>query len=139
MTYRLSQPGSIVRLSDNAQIPVDPGNSDYREYLDWLAGGSIPEPADPAPPPPADWHGFLTALRDTPVFQSLRGAARVDVAANALATELRLALGEAALGMVDVEGVQSLLSELWPALSSADREAIVALVLKHRIPLQAPS
>ena len=34
-------------------IPNDPGNRDYRDYLDWLEAGNTPEPApEPLPPPP---------------------------------------------------------------------------------------
>jgi hypothetical protein len=36
----------IVRLSDNAFIPFDPANTDYQEYLKWLADGNEPLPAD---------------------------------------------------------------------------------------------
>ena len=39
---------SIQRLSDNAFIPFDRGNTDYQEYLAWLAQGNEPEPADEA-------------------------------------------------------------------------------------------
>ena len=39
----------ILRLSDNAFIPFDPANTDYAEYLEWLAEGNEPLPADPAP------------------------------------------------------------------------------------------
>jgi hypothetical protein len=37
---------SIIRLSDNASIPFDPDNTDYQEYLKWVAEGNEPLPAD---------------------------------------------------------------------------------------------
>jgi hypothetical protein len=40
--YRLRQ-NSIQRISDGAYIPEDSANTDYREYLDWLANGNTPE------------------------------------------------------------------------------------------------
>lgn len=51
MTYQLTQGDTILRLTDNAFIPNDPGNRDYREYLDWLEEGNTPEPAPIVEPP----------------------------------------------------------------------------------------
>ena len=43
---RLNEPAFVKRLSDNAFIPFDPANTDYQEYLKWLAEGNTPLPAD---------------------------------------------------------------------------------------------
>lgn len=51
--YRIcknSETGAIVnmvqRLLDNAFIPFDPANTDYQQYLAWLAEGNEPLPAE---------------------------------------------------------------------------------------------
>lgn len=36
----------IKRIADNAFIPFDPANTDYAEYLKWLAEGNQPIPAN---------------------------------------------------------------------------------------------
>lgn len=40
---------TIIRISDNAFIPIDPGNRDYQEYLDWVEQGNTIQPADVPP------------------------------------------------------------------------------------------
>ena len=41
---------AINKIDTNTIIPVDPGNTDYQEYLEWLAEGNEPEPADEVTP-----------------------------------------------------------------------------------------
>jgi hypothetical protein len=45
--YKITNMG--VRRTDGADIPNDPANRDWAEYLKWLAQGNTPLPADPAP------------------------------------------------------------------------------------------
>jgi hypothetical protein len=50
--YKLNKNStSITRLADGASIPADTANSDYAEYLEWLAEGNVPTPADVPPAP----------------------------------------------------------------------------------------
>jgi hypothetical protein len=37
---------SVCRIADGASIPFDPANTDYQEYLKWVAEGNTPLPAD---------------------------------------------------------------------------------------------
>jgi len=51
MKYKLIQDtASVYKLDDNNNItqcvPADEANTDYQEYLEWVAEGNTPEPAD---------------------------------------------------------------------------------------------
>jgi hypothetical protein len=68
MNYQLTQYNTIIRLDDNANIPMDPGNTDYQDYLAWVALGNTPEPV---PAPPAPTHQEITLTIQTGVQQWL--------------------------------------------------------------------
>ena len=36
----------IIRKEDGIWIPKDEANTDYQEYLSWLAAGNVPDSAD---------------------------------------------------------------------------------------------
>lgn len=49
--YRLTESPSVIRASDGAFIPSDPGNTDWQAYQAWLAAGNAPTPYTPTPAP----------------------------------------------------------------------------------------
>ena len=55
----------IKRLSDNAFIPIDESNGDYRAYQAWLADGNTPALADAVDPLPAVKAEAKQRLADT--------------------------------------------------------------------------
>ena len=46
LMYGQTESTSVIRILDNVCIPKDPANTDYQEYLKWLAEGNEPLPAD---------------------------------------------------------------------------------------------
>jgi hypothetical protein len=44
--YKLSTFPNQVIKDGRSFIPFDPANTDYQQYLAWLAEGNTPEPAD---------------------------------------------------------------------------------------------
>jgi len=45
-TYQLQTLGQSVKRSDGLFIPFAPDNTDYQQYLAWLAEGNTPLPAE---------------------------------------------------------------------------------------------
>jgi hypothetical protein len=107
MTYQLTTGNTILRLADNAFIPNDPGNRDYREYLDWLSEGNTPEPV-PAPPAPGpDYLAFWDALLVSTVYASLREQSFTSLPMNTLATEFIALIGDAKAGRANEAAIQA--------------------------------
>lgn len=106
MTYQLTTGDTIIRLSDNASIPADPGNRDYREYLDWLDAGNIPEPAPPPPPPEPDYLAFWDALMGSTIYAAIREQSMVSLPMNTLGTEFIALIGDAKAGRANEAAIQ---------------------------------
>jgi hypothetical protein len=61
MKYTLAPLGGVIR-DDGANIPPDPSNRDWQDYLAWVAEGNTP---DPIPPPtPAEIQAANQAHRN---------------------------------------------------------------------------
>jgi hypothetical protein len=105
--YQLTTSTSIVRLSDGAFIPNDPGNRDYRKYLDWLEAGNTPETAPAPPPPPPSYTAFWDALIASSVYASIRTQSMASLPMNTLATEFIALLGDAKAGRANEAAIQA--------------------------------
>lgn len=83
--YQLTATTSITRLPDGAIIPADPANSDYAQYLRWLAEGNEPLPA---PVPAFDQSAAMARLRAlrAPILNALTGIAVDAIASSDTAT-----------------------------------------------------
>ena len=104
--YQLTSSDSIIRLSDNAFIPNDPGNRDYADFLAWKAEGNTPLPA-PAPAPPGpDYIAFWDALTTSTIYAAIREQSFVSLPMNTLATEFIALIGDAKAGRANEAAIQ---------------------------------
>ena len=126
--YQLTTGISIKRLSDGAFIPNDPGNRDYREYLDWLDAGNTPEPAPAPPPPPPSYAAFWDALLASTVYGSIRAQSMASLPMNTLATEFIALLGDAKAGRPNEAAIQVSMSAVFStgAFTEADAQEFTA-------------
>ena len=49
ISYKLTKETGVIKKEDgrsDASIPFDPANTDYQEYLEWVAAGNTAEAAD---------------------------------------------------------------------------------------------
>jgi hypothetical protein len=126
--YQLTTSASIIRLSDGATIPNDPGNRDYREYLDWVEAGNTPEPAPAPPPPPPSYTAFWDALLASTVYGSIRTQSMASLPMNTLATEFIALLGDAKAGHPNEAAIQASMSAVFATgtFTEADAEEFTA-------------
>jgi hypothetical protein len=126
--YQLTTGTSIIRLTDGATIPNDPGNRDYRDYLEWLAAGNTPDPAPAPPPPPPSYTAFWDALIASTVYASIRTQSMASLPMNTLATEFIALLGDAKAGRANEAAIQASMSAVFATgiFTEADAEEFTA-------------
>lgn len=75
MTYTLAING-VIRDSDNKFIPLNPNDSDWQEYQQWLIKGNYPNPAPPPLPPPqiVPMWAVRTVLQNDKLFDQAQAA-----------------------------------------------------------------
>lgn len=127
-TYTLISNSTAVQRSDGAIIPADPGNTDYRAYLAWVAGGNSASPA-PVPTPQPNGPGFISAVK-----AALGGV----LAANTLATLYPLFFP--ALQQGDWADVQAIIEAANTAghLTSTQYAAVKSATVANNIPVTLP-
>lgn len=64
MSYHITANGGLVRDSDGAFIPNDPGNRDYAEFMSWQAEGNSAVPYQPPAPTFADFQASAKVALD---------------------------------------------------------------------------
>lgn len=122
--YKLTNTSIIVRIADGAFIPADLTNIDYRDYLDWLAAGNTPEPAD-APDPAIERAAKLDQVRTVRegILNRLAGIALAASLSGDKATTAAYVTVRA--GLLDI-------TKAWPAdasqISATVRQRYAALV-----------
>jgi hypothetical protein len=131
--YQLTTSTSIKRLSDGAFIPNDPGNRDYREYLDWLDAGNTPEPAPAPPPPPPSYTAFWDALLASTVYGSIRTQSMASLPMNTLATEFIALLGDAKAGRPNEAAIQASMSAVFATGTFTEADAAKSSLLHWRL------
>lgn len=70
-SYKLAE-DYVIRLSDGAQIPTDPKNRDYADYLVWVEKGNTPKSKDEEKIHPKTTEEKLKSINIT--IEELKGA-----------------------------------------------------------------
>lgn len=128
--YELTNNNAIVRLSDNACIPMDTANSDYAAYLTWLAEGNTPEPAGLPDP------SVVEAQRIASLWQAAHDYESTQVSGSAIGL---LVIG-VMQGKPKCVAVQNWIKSIWTeyyirkAGTSTDTDYSFAGICPHTVP-----
>lgn len=108
----------IVRITDNAFIPLDPANTDYQEYLAWVEEGNTPQPADtlPEPTPAPNWIQFSN-------FLLAESSILAKLSSSSLFSALMLSLQNVAVGG-SVDTVRSLWNSAEYSFTTTERSKL---------------
>ena len=135
MTYQRTTGNTILRTTDGACIPPDPGNTDYAEFLAWCEAGNMPEPAPAPPPPPPSYTDFWDALLASSVYASIRTQSMASLPMNTLATEFIALIGDAKAGRPNETAIQASMSAVFATgtFTEDDAEEFTAALAAGRL------
>lgn len=135
MTYQLTFNNNVIRLADNVTIPFDQGNRDYREYLEWLGAGNIPQEAVENVPSGPNYFTFWDGLLISNVYQSIRAQALINPAVLVACTEFIASFSDAKAGRANVPAIQACIDHLMQAgtFTQAELDELNALLVSANL------
>lgn len=112
MSYQLTNYNTVIRLSDGLTIPLDNTNRHYKEYLEWINEGNIPQAHVDALPAEPNYIGFWDGLLISNVYQSIRAQALTTPAVLVACTEFIASFSDAKAGRANVPAIQACIDHL---------------------------
>ncbi len=133
--YQLTTSNAVIRLEDNAYIPLDLRNIDYLKYLEWVKAGNTPAPPL-LPPVLPNYHGFYNGLLISAAYQKIRTQAVTNLPFTLAALEFTAAMGDAKAGIPNETALQACINNIGAVatdLKETDWAEIGALLQENNL------
>jgi hypothetical protein len=124
MYKRTANATCVIRLSDNAFIPFDTNNTDYREYVSWIEQGNEALPVDSVDPNAAIIAQIEIVERNTMLPEIQRKLLLIQMQESAQRQSVLMSEANAEYGMPEVLTPQEILAgdSIWLRLVEIDNQ-----------------